>query len=70
MTRCGSALKRRRGWRAASRGRACAAHRLGRAEMGERIGALRPLRAPQAFAAGHGGFFVDMVLRAARRGSG
>ena len=31
--------------------------------MGERVGALGPLRAPQALAAGHRRFFLDMRLR-------
>src|SRR5689334_4271992 len=31
-------------------------------DMGERIGAFRPLRAPQALAAGHRGLFLDMLL--------
>src|SRR5438270_13711946 len=30
--------------------------------MGERVGAFRPLRAPQALAAGHRGFLVDVRL--------
>ena len=30
--------------------------------MSERVGSLRPLRAPQAFAAGHGRFFLDVRL--------
>ena len=31
--------------------------------MGERVGSLRPLRAPQALAAGHGRLFLDMLSR-------
>src|SRR5690348_213108 len=31
-------------------------------DVGERIGALRPLRPPQAFTAGHRRFFLDMRL--------
>src|SRR4029079_14741414 len=45
---------------------ACA-HRLGRAEMGERIGALRPLGTPKAFASGHGGRLFDVRLGKLRK---
>src|SRR6478672_7954283 len=31
--------------------------------MGERVAALAPLRAPQAFSAGHRRFLVDMLAR-------
>src|SRR4029078_3061772 len=37
-------------------------HRLRGPKMGERIGTLRPLGAPQTLAASHGRFFVDVGL--------